>query len=649
MKGERPHATGNSRKRAAHSDLQPSVFGLPPLTTVAIVTALMLTPFIVEAASDEVCYRDDTGRIVKRRRPGYVEVPCPVEGQPTLPTRDPETNETQSTTPDDTGRAPRRQVIERAAPAHISPLPRPGLADYVAAVPLPDRWRIVDTLGYKERWWDPYNRNVLKADRPVNGDWFFNLGLVSDTVYELREVPTPIGAISTGDPRSDDIFGETDQWALVQSVAAEFVYYKGDTVFQPPDYEFRFTPVFNYNYVELEEIQGVNADPRKGRTRSDNHVGIQAAFIDKHLRNVSDRFDFDSLRVGIQPFSSDFRGFLFQDNQLGIRLFGTRDNNRWQYNIAAFRRIEKDTNSGLNDLGEDLRDDDIAVVNVYRQDFPVRGFTSQLTALYNRNREDEEQHYNTNDFIERPSSLGREVPRQYDVTYVGYNGDGHFGRMNLTTSFTYAFGTDKPGPFVAAETDISAFFGAAELSFDFDWLRPRISFLYASGDDDPFDDQENGFDAVVENPQFAGADTSYWIRQGVPLIGGGRVALSSRNGVLANLRSSKEEGQSNFTNPGTILAGLGVDMDLMPSLRLSFNANTLYFADTTVLEVARNQGPIDEHIGYDVSASLTWRPLMSQNIVIRASYATLIAGDGFNALFPDEDPGYFLLNAVLAY
>jgi hypothetical protein len=41
--------------------------------------------------------------------------------------------------------------------------------------------------------------------------------------------------------------------------------------------------------------------------------------------------------------------------------------------------------------------------------------------------------------------------------------------------------------------------------------------------------------------------------------------------------------------------------------------------------------------------------MMSQNIVIRASYATLIAGDGFDALFPDEDPGYFLLNAIFAY
>ena len=97
---------------------------------------------------------------------------------------------------------------------------------------------------------------------------------------------------------------------------------------------------------------------------------------------------------------------------------------------------------------------------------------------------------------------------------------------------------------------------------------------------------------MFENPQFAGADTSYFIRQAVPLIGGGRVALATRNGVLNNLRSSKEQGQSNFTNPGVLMAGLGVDMDVLPTLRVSLNANSLYFDDTAVLEVEFRSGDL---------------------------------------------------------
>ena len=86
------------------------------------------------------------------------------------------------------------------------------------------------------------------------------------------------------------------------------------------------------------------------------------------------------------------------------------------------------------------------------------------------------------------------------------------------------------------------------------------------------------------------------------------------------------------------------------ALRVSLNANSLWFENPAVLQVARNQGTIDEHVGYDVSASLIYRPMMTQNIVVRASYAQLIPGDGFDALFmDDDDPSYFLLNAVFAY
>jgi hypothetical protein len=552
---------------------------------------------------------------------------------------------------EDTGEVLRETpvAVQRSVlPRRYSNTPRPTAEQYVEAVAIPDRWRIVDSLGYEEKWYDPYNQNTYKADKPIHDDWFFNVTAISDTVLEFREVPTPVGLQSTDSPGSLDVFGGLDQATFNQNVAVELVYLKGDTVFRPPDWEYRFTPVFNYNYTEIDEILGLNADPSEGRTRSDSHVGIQSAFVDKHLRNVSDNFDFDSIRVGIQPFSSDFRGFVFQDAPFGVRLFGNRDNNKLQYNLAWFRRMEKDTNSGLNDIGEDLRDDDIYVANVYFQDQPTLGFFSQLTLIHNRNSEDD-VFYDNNDFIARPASLGEERSREYEVTYLGYNGDGHFGRLNVTTSLYFAIGEEDGSVFTGEDSDIEAWFFALEPSMDFDWIRARASFLYGSGDDDPYDDKSEGFDAIFENPQFAGADTSYWIRQGVPLIGGGRVALSQRNGVLNSMRSSKEHGQSNFTNPGIILLGGGVDMDILPELRLTLNANYLTFAETEVLEVARNQGNVDKEIGLDLSAAIIWRPYMSQNVVLRLSYAQLLAGDGFNDLYGDEDPFSLLFNLILTY
>ncbi|MCF6317789.1 MAG: hypothetical protein L3J83_00680 [Proteobacteria bacterium] len=539
----------------------------------------------------------------------------------------------------------KRTYLERT----FSPIPRPGLDDFKAKVPIPDRWRIVDTLGYKDRWYDPFNRNVLKGDKPVHGeDWFFNLGVISDTVYEDRKVATPVGLQSSNSPGDLDVFGEYQQSLINQNLAIEFVYYKGDTTFKPPDYEYRFIPVFNYNYTRIEEILGLNVDPAEGQTRKDTHVGIQALFFDKHLRDVSANYDFDSVRIGIQPFSSDFRGFLFQDSPFGVRLFGTRDNNKYQYNLALFRRFEKDTNSGLNDLGKDLRKDDLFIANLYLQDKPRLGFFSQFTLIYNRNREDD-LFFDNNGFIARPASIGTERPRSYDVTYLGYNGDGHFGRLNLTTSVYYAYGDESSGTYNDVESDIRAYFLAAEASVDFDWIRLSASILYGSGDDDPFDDKSEGFDAIFENPQFAGADTSYWIRQANPLIAGGKVALSARNGILNSLRSSKEHGQSNFSNPGIGLLGVGMDMELLPELSFSMNANYLKFDTTEVLEISRQQANIDKEIGLDLSAAFIWRPLNSQNIVLRLSYARLFAGSGFEQLFGPGDVDSLLLNIILTY
>lgn len=544
--------------------------------------------------------------------------------------------------------APEPEEVPRD-PTAVSPPPPSAFPDDF--IPVPDRWRLVENLGVNERWYDPYSQNTLKGDRPIipGTDWFLVLTAISDTVVEPRSTPVPVG-IQTGDPGSLDVFGDTDQLLFSETVITSVSLIQGDTVFKPQDLEFRLTTAFNYNYTKAEEDRFLFADASEGTTRHDHHVGLQEAFLDYHIRNVSDRYDFDSVRLGVQPFTTDFRGFLFQDNQLGVRLFGNRDNNLWQYNLGWFRRFDKDINSGLNDVRE-LREDDVFVANLYRQDFPVLGLITQGTVVHNRNRDDPET--DANDFPARPAEIGFAREREYDVTYFGLNMDGRLGWLNLTTSAYLAAGENRNSILSDRESSIRAYFLAAEPSVDFDWIRLRLSGLYASGDDDPYDDVDKGFDAIFENPLFAGADTSYFIRQAVPFIGGGFVALSGRNAVLPSLRHSKEQGQSNFTNPGLTLLGGGADFDILPELRLSFNANYLRFNDTEVLEALRQQPDISEEIGWDLSAATIWRPFLNQNVILRLSGAVLLPGDGFDELYGSKDDDDFfysvLGNLVLAY
>ncbi len=541
--------------------------------------------------------------------------------------------------------------IPEIDPAQVPP-PEPLLPR--ESIPVPDRWRLTDQLGLTDnRWYDPYNPNTLKGDRPVfGGDWFFSLGIVSDTLFEARQIPTPIGAQSTDRPQSNDQFGRNRQSQFNENLIVSLSLLKGDTTFKPPEIELRFVPVINFNRTDVGEVRVLKIDPRQGTTRNDSQVAVQELFVDYEYHIASEHYDFDSVRVGIQPITADFRGLLFLDQPLGIRLFGTRDNNQWQYNFGWFRRLEKDTNSGLNDIGKPLRNENIFLANVYRQDFWVPGFTLQGTVIYDDNRESADAYYDKNGFQVRPAIMGDARPHTYQVTYVGLNGDGHFGRWNLTASLYGAFGTVSHDSLAQQKVDVAAAYAVAEVSRDFDWIRVRGTGLLQSGDKDPFDNKATGFDAIYENPQIAGADTSYWIRQSVPLIGGGGIALSGRNGVLAALRSSKDEGQANFTNPGLALIGVGADADLTPRWRVIGNLNQLWFANTSSLSVLRNQGTISRTVGTDVSMAVQYRPLFSQNVVLNASAAALIPGQGLKQLYAfdgGKTQYSILFNLLLTY
>jgi hypothetical protein len=270
------------------------------------------------------------------------------------------------------------------------------------------------------------------------------------------------------------------------------------------------------------------------------------------------------------------------------------------------------------------------------------------------NRERGDVEIDDNGFPVRPALLGNLRARNYDVVYLGYGIDGRIGRMNISAQAYGAFGEDRNNIFTSKPANIRSYFFAAEPSYDIDWIRLRGAVLYASGDGKPFNNTQAGFDAIFENPIFAGADTSYWIRQSIPFAGGGRaVSINGRNGILNSLRSSKEEGQSNFVNPGTVLLGAGADFDITPEFRMSVNVNHLWFAKTQVLEALRVEGSIPSAIGFDLSAAAIYRPKFTQNLVFRLSGAVLEKGAGFKDLFAnfDRDKRYIsvLFNAILTY
>jgi hypothetical protein len=511
--------------------------------------------------------------------------------------------------------------------------------------PQPDRWLITmpdwDRYGtggehpyVRGSRWDPFNRNKWKGDVPIIGQQIFlNFTGISDTFLDFRRLPTPSN-ISTARPGSSDFFGKGQQFFLDQLFLFSFDLFHGDTSFRPVDWRIRITPAVSLNYLNVQERGIVNADVTKGTTRFDAHIGLQEAFGELKIKDIGPNYDFVSVRAGIQGFNSDFRGFLFVEEQPGVRIFGNLDSNQWQYNVAYFNFLEKNTNSGLNSMA--LRNQQVIIANVFRQDFLFQGYTAQLSVHYDK--DDATIHYDDNGFLVRPSPIGKVFssgmiqPHSVHAAYIGWTGDGHIGRVNLTHAFYQALGNDSFNAIAGKPVTINAQMAALEVSVDRDWFRLKGSLFYASGSANPSSGHARGFDSIDDFPEFAGGIFSLWNRESIRLTGSG-VALNSGNSLLPDLRSSKDEGQANFVNPGIFLANLGANFDITPKLRGFVNVNYLRFERTETLEQILFQSPIRHSIGFDSSVGVRYRPPLTENIAITAGAATLVPGQGLKDIY----------------
>src|SRR5207244_332416 len=176
------------------------------------------------------------------------------------------------------------------------------------------------------------------------------------------------------------------------------------TAFKPIDLALQLLGVYNNNYIDVEERNVVNPNPQNGTTREKEFWSLQEAFAEIHLRDLSNNYDFISLRVGMQPFVSDFRGFIFNDTNLGIRIFGNYDNNS--------------------------------------------------------------RHYDKNGFITRPAPIGTVVDHYLQAYYLGWTGDGHIGWLNIDHAFYQVLGEDGLNGIAGRRVDINAQMAALELSVD---------------------------------------------------------------------------------------------------------------------------------------------------------------------------------------
>jgi len=499
--------------------------------------------------------------------------------------------------------------------------------------PMEDRWAIEPPPYEINNPGSPlnsYRQNKLKGDYPIIGDdVFLNLTGTELLLVEGRRLPTPTG-IAGASSGTADFFGDGEQFFLQNFLIGEVDLFKGQQGFKPVDWRLKSAVVYNSTYLDVQETGVVNINVRKGKTRYSDYVALQEALAEVHLFDLSDRYDFLSIEAGILPFRSDFRGFVFDDVNLGVRLLGNADENKWQYNVTAFDILEKDTNSGLNRLQS--RDQYVVIANLFRQDWPFLGYTTSLSFHYNRDNGDVE--FDRNGLLVRPTPAGSAAKHTIDAYYLGWAGDGRIGPVNLTHAFYQVLGNDSENPFAARETRINAQFGALELSYDIDWLRPRVFGLIASGDDDPRDSSARGFDSINDAPNFAGGQVSFLNRNDVRLLG---VNLTQRLSPLVNLRTSKLQGQSNFVNPGLLLIGGALDVEIAPRMRAMVGGSYLQLVATETLETFLEVENVSKELGVEVFFATQYRPFLNNNVIFNFGASPFFPGAGFKKIYQSSE------------
>lgn len=534
--------------------------------------------------------------------------------------------------------------------AELAPEYLPPVADIYNVVP--NRWALnqPDYRRYPQRgeylytkphWYDPFNRNRFKGDEPIwpevlGQQIFLNITASSETFFDGRRVPSPSG-VSAAQPGSSGCFGRGEQAFFDQTLRFSFDLFHGDASFKPVDWRIRITPELSLNDLHVRELGIVSPNVRHGTNRFDDHPGLQEAFVEVKLHDLSDNYDFISARAGIQQFNADFRGFLFVDEQPGLRIFGNWNSGRIEYNAAYFQFLEKNTNSGLNTLNR--RHQQAVLGNVYLQDFFFPGYTAEFVVAWNK--DDPSVHYDDNGFLVRPAPIGKVIyqgpgggPLAHGIRvgYFGWLGSGHIRRINLTHAFYQAIGEDTFNPIAGRRVTVNAQMAAVELSYDRDWIRYRVSTFYTSGDANPRDGRARGFDSIDDLPNFAGGIFSFWNREAIRLLGSG-VSLTTDGSLIPSLRSTKEEGQANFVNPGIFLVNAGADFDLTPKLKGFANFNYLRFERTEPLEYLLFQSSIRHSIGEDLGIGVTYRPPLSENIVLTGGASALQPGQGFKDIY----------------
>lgn len=370
-----------------------------------------------------------------------------------------------------------------------------------------------------------------------------------------------------------------------------------------------------YMMLEIDEPLS-----RQSADRTDFAMGKQSQQFGVERLEASFNVPFLSSRLkggwDARGIDIGFGGFVYGDDDPGIGLVGGANGFKWE---AWW--IKKDEKEAAYGSGE---------YNALGKTDP--GKDADRTFYYGKLGYDLDSTYLEAFYFFHQNNLpGLEL----DHHIAGLQGKGTYGIVMPTFEFAYATGDWEKG---SEDLDIDSFALYGDVAFDLHEMVGMKKFevhaggYYVQGDDDPDDDDLEGFAPVVGINRFTprfGSDGAGIAYDGNPVLG--QILYSAFPAYYGRRSGAGINGGGNFDNPGWVMVGGGLKAGWDKWTYIT-NVMAMWFDDSApietdyrdVLGIANTD--IDDFMGVEWNNELRYK--LYDSVTLKGAASFLFPGDG---------------------
>jgi len=334
-------------------------------------------------------------------------------------------------------------------------------------------------------------------------------------------------------------------------------------------------------------------------------VETRWAYTDLQLPFVESK---SRVTLGLAPVNVNY--YLWNETAMGVQWYGAMDE-MFDYRLAWIRGFERfrDTTTGGNSADSFFA----------RGDFkPLEGMKLGVFAMYTNSRGDSPSGTITDYQYEKKFIASTDVDLEVYELGVdgGYKADAGPGNLFVNWDLIYqggniddaAFTSTNIGTSSVQNMDVNAYFLHADVGFAWDAFKLTYTFWYASGDDDPTDDDFEGFFATD-----------------VDIFTGSTVLMESYDDD--NYFTERQY----ILDKGMIMNRLGFDWNATDKLKVG--AAVAYMMTAEKIEYTDGDGVTgssqkEDEIGYELMGYVSYKLYQNVEFAINAGY--LWAGDAMD-------------------